>query len=269
MSERDADVLLEVRDAHLSFAGREVLNGVGLSVSPGRIVSVIGPNGAGKTTLIRVALGLVVPEKGSVYRRKNLRIGYMPQRLEIDRSLPLTVRRFMMLGGAREEEDIRRVLGETRIAELADKPVQDVSGGEMQRILLARALLRNPDILVLDEPAQGVDVTGQSELYGLIERIKDRRGCGVLLVSHDLHLVMGATDEVICLNGHICCEGHPEAVSRHPEYIALFGPKVADNLAVYHHDHDHAHGLHGEVVALEPGKGSTGAGNAGKGEGNG
>ncbi|MCW8970499.1 MAG: ATP-binding cassette domain-containing protein, partial [Rhodospirillales bacterium] len=122
MSERDADVLLEVRDAHLSFAGREVLNGVGLSVSPGRIVSVIGPNGAGKTTLIRVALGLVVPGTGSVYRRKNLRIGYMPQRLEIDRSLPLTVRRFMMLGGSREEEDIRRVLGETRIAELADKP---------------------------------------------------------------------------------------------------------------------------------------------------
>jgi zinc transport system ATP-binding protein len=176
------------------------------------------------------------------------RIGYVPQRLAIDDALPLTVRRFLGLAAPRSAA-IERALAETGVADLVDMPVQVLSGGEFQRVLLARALIREPDLLVLDEPVQGVDVAGQAALYDLIRRIRDRHGCGVLLVSHDLHLVMAATDRVVCLNHHVCCSGHPEAVARHPAYRALFGA-AADAIAVYAHHHDHRHDAHGHAVPL-------------------
>ena len=239
--------LLKATGITVAIDGRAVLAEIELAVAENEIVSIIGPNGAGKTTLLRVALGLLEPDAGDVWRRPGIRIGYVPQRLTIDPVLPLTVRRFLALGRVAAEGEYREVLAEVGIEHLLARPVQQVSGGEFQRLLLARALLRNPHLLVLDEPVQGVDVTGQAEIYGLIARIRDRRGCGVLLVSHDLHLVMAATDRVLCINHHLCCAGHPEAVSRHPEYVALFGPRVAEGLAPYTHRHDHEHGPDGEV----------------------
>jgi zinc transport system ATP-binding protein len=175
-------------------------------------------------------------------------IGYVPQRLQLDPVMPLTVERFLTIGLTASASALDGALAEVRATHLRRAPMHELSGGEFQRALLARALLRRPDLLILDEPGQGLDFSGQIELYALIEQIRDRRGCGVLLVSHDLHIVMAATDRVVCLNRHVCCSGQPEAVSRHPEYMALFGPRAAASLAVYSHEHDHAHDLAGEVV---------------------
>jgi len=245
--------LAELDGLNVTLSGRTILHDVALRIAAGEIITVIGPNGAGKTTLIKVLLGLQRVTRGRVFVRPGLKIGYMPQRLQIDDILPLTVRRFLGLAGRFSRERIEAVLAEVGAGALVDQPIQGISGGEMQRVLLARAVLREPDLLVLDEPAQGVDVAGQGELYRLIARIRDRHGCAVLMVSHDLHLVMEAADSVVCLNQHVCCTGHPEAVSQHPEYLKLFGPDEARGLAVYTHDHDHHHNLHGEVVPLDPG----------------
>jgi zinc transport system ATP-binding protein len=240
------DPLLRLDGIDLDLGQRAVLRGIDLTVSPGEIVTLIGPNGAGKTSLVRVALGLVAPTRGAVVRRSGLRIGYVPQRLAIDPTLPLTVRRFMAVGGA-GPRTVAGPLAEVGASGLEDAPMQGLSGGELQRVMLARALSREPDLLVLDEPAQGVDVQGQVELFDLIARVRRDRGCAVLLVSHDLHLVMAATDVVVCLNHHVCCTGHPEAVGRHPAYLALLGP-TARGLAVYAHSHDHRHDVAGAVV---------------------
>ncbi len=243
-----SDPLLEARGVRLAFAGRQVLDGVDLTVSAGEIVTLIGPNGAGKSTLVRVLLGLVRADAGEVYRRPGLTIGYMPQRLTLDPVLPLTVRRFLQLAGrGLDDGRLQAALDEVGAGHVLANPIQQVSGGELQRVLLARALLREPQLLVLDEPVQGVDVTGQSELYALIADLRRRRHCGVLMVSHDLHLVMAATDSVVCLNTHVCCSGHPESVSRHPAYLKLFGPREAATLAVYTHHHDHIHEVDGHV----------------------
>lgn len=239
--------LIEASDVEVRFGGNAVLTGANVVVRPGEIVTLIGPNGAGKTSLVRALLGLIKPAKGKVTRRKGLRIGYMPQKLSVDPSLPLTVERFLQLGAARKDADIGAALSEAGVGHVMGNPMQGISGGELQRVMLARALLREPDLLVLDEPVQGVDVTGQAELYRLIQDIRKRRGVGVLMVSHDLHVVMAKTDHVVCLNRHVCCAGHPQSVSRHPEFVALFGPDVASTLAVYAHDHDHAHDLDGHV----------------------
>lgn len=247
-----ANILAEARGVELAFAGNSILSNVDLAVREREIVTLIGPNGSGKSTLVRLMLGLLEPDRGSVFLRPGLRIGYMPQRLVIDDALPLTVDRFLRLGGAATRRERMTALGEVAVARLADSPIQKISGGEMQRVLLARALLREPDLLVLDEPAQGVDMTGQAELFKLITGIRDRRGCGVLMVSHDLHLVMASTDNVVCLNHHVCCTGHPETVTRHPAYIELFGPLATGELAVYTHQHDHRHGPDGEVVSHAP-----------------
>jgi zinc transport system ATP-binding protein len=220
----------------LTFHGRPVLSDVAVEVRAGEIVTVIGPNGAGKSSLVRVLLGLLRPDAGTVWRRPGLTIGYVPQRLAIDPVLPLTVRRFLALGTRTTAERLHRVLAEVGADRVADSPVQAVSGGELQRIVLARALLRDPDLLILDEPVQGVDVGGQSELYSLINRVRDERGCGILMVSHDLHLVMAAADRVVCLNHRVCCSGHPAHVSDDPEYRQLF-PYAPQGLAPYTHDH--------------------------------
>ena len=242
--------LLSLGNVSLRLNATDVLEGVNLSVMRGEIVTLIGPNGAGKTSLVRIVLGLLKASGGKVWRQPRLRIGYMPQKLQIDPSLPLTVLRFLLLVPGTRRPAVEAALAEVGAEHLIARPLQQVSGGELQRILLARALLRQPDLLVLDEPVQGVDVNGQIELYQLITRLRDRYGCGVLMVSHDLHLVMATTNTVVCLNRHVCCSGHPEQVSLDPAFVAMFGEQ-ASALAVYNHHHDHAHDLHGEVVPHE------------------
>jgi len=240
--------LIEVKGVDVTFGATEVLSHVDLAVHQGEVVTVIGPNGSGKSTLLRVALGLITPDRGTVTRRPGLKIGYMPQRISVDETLPLSVRRFLSLGAPGvAPEETEALMHEVGTAHVIDHAFQRISGGERQRVLLARALLRRRDLLVLDEPSAGVDVTGLGRLYRLIARLRDERGFGVLLVSHDLHIVMAASDTVVCLNRHVCCSGKPESIRAHPEYLALFGTEVP-GLAVYHHEHDHAHDVAGNVV---------------------
>ncbi|WP_027328135.1 zinc ABC transporter ATP-binding protein ZnuC [Marinimicrobium agarilyticum] len=244
------EALLSARGIAVQRGGRTILHGADLTLEPGKIVTLIGPNGAGKTTLVRCVLGLIRPDAGVLERRPGLRIGYMPQKLHIDPSLPLTVKRFLTLGG-KPRLPLREVVTLTGIEELLGATMSNLSGGETQRVLLARALLRDPNLLVLDEPVQGVDVTGQEALYQLINDIRRQRECGVLLVSHDLHLVMATTDTVICLNQHVCCHGHPDQVTSDPAYQALFGEKAKPLVAPYTHHHDHKHDDHGNIVDLD------------------
>lgn len=239
--------LLEARNISVRRSGKDILRNASLSLEPGKIVTLIGPNGAGKTTLVRSVLGLIRVDAGDIRRAPDLRIGYMPQKLHIESSLPLTVARFLALGG-KPRLALAEVLELTGITKLTSVAMQTLSGGETQRVLLARALLRDPQLLVLDEPVQGVDVTGQARLYGLINDIRKQRNCAVLLVSHDLHLVMATTDTVICLNQHICCQGHPETVTNDPAYLALFGQSPKPAMAIYTHHHDHHHDNHGNII---------------------
>lgn len=243
-----AEPLLTVENANLAIRGNSILQDVNLRVAAGEIVALIGPNGAGKSTLVRTVLGLIRPDSGRIWLKPGLRIGYMPQRLTVNDTLPLTVRRFVTLGTPATPARVRAALEEVGADRVFDSPVQTISGGELQRVLLARALLREPDLLVLDEPIQGVDLNGQYELYDLISGLRRQRGCGILMVSHELHLVMAATDQVICLNRHVCCSGHPDHVARDPAYLELFGIEGARTLAIYHHHHNHRHDLHGTVV---------------------
>ena len=243
--------LLEARSLVFTRNGRTILDDIDIAINPEEGVTLIGPNGSGKTTLLRILLGLQKPDSGEVVQRRGLTIGYMPQRLTISPALPLTAGDFLQLPRRFGREKVLAALQETGVRHLADAQLFSLSGGELQRVLLARVLLPEPDLLVLDEPAQGIDFNGQLDLYQLIDRVRRKRGCGVLLVSHDLHLVMAATDRVICLNRHVCCSGEPEAVSRHPEYLALFGPRAAEALAIYQHRHDHSHDITGEAVPID------------------
>ena len=251
-SARNAAVpLIDVRDVSLQLGGSDVLQHVDLTLRRGEVVTMIGPNGAGKTSLLRVALGLTKPTSGTVRRRRGTTFGYVPQRFAVDPTLPLTVGRFLALPRRRSRTNVEAALGEVGVPEAIDRELPTLSGGEFQRVMLARALLRRPDVLVLDEPLQGVDVTGQVALFELINRLRQRHGFAVLMVSHDLHLVMRQTDHVLCLNHHVCCRGEPESVSRHPDYQRLFGTEAARALAVYSHAHDHEHDAHGNVVPLD------------------
>ncbi len=219
---------------------RTVLHDVDIAIHRNELVTLIGPNGSGKTTLVRTLLGLEKPETGTVRSATGLRIGYTPQSLTVDRTLPLDVRRFLEMSGIGDPEKLEEVLSRVGAADTIRQEIRLLSGGELKRVMLARALLREPDLLVLDEPTANVDVHGQTEFYELIRAIRDEHGCGILLVSHDLHLVMSATDRVICLNGHVCCSGLPDAVSQDPAYLELFG-EAASGVAVYAHRHDHHH----------------------------
>ncbi|MBF0255661.1 MAG: zinc ABC transporter ATP-binding protein ZnuC [Gammaproteobacteria bacterium] len=240
--------MISARGLCAAYAQREVLHAIDLQVRSGEIVTLIGPNGAGKSTLVRLVLGLLAPSAGQLWVKPRLTIGYMPQRLKLDESLPLTVGCFLGLSGVNDRSRLADAAAELGIAHLLLQPMAGLSGGETQRVLLARALVRQPQLLVLDEPVQGVDVSGQAELYALISRIRDRLQCGVLMVSHDLHLVMESTDTVLCINQHLCCSGHPEAISQHPAYLELFGANAVRGLAVYTHHHNHRHDLHGNVI---------------------
>lgn len=239
--------LLSAHDIGYQIAGRQILSDIELELLPNQIITLIGPNGAGKTTLLRLLLGLSPLQTGEVRRRPGLRIGYVPQRVHISDTMPLRVRDFLALGGRYTSAEMQQTLTEVEALAVFESPIQNISGGELQRVLLARALLKKPELLVLDEPAQGVDIVGQEALYNLISSLREKHACSVLMVSHDLHLVMAATDTVICLNTHVCCTGHPEAVSEHPEYLRIFGGAL-QGLAVYAHHHDHAHDISGDIV---------------------
>jgi zinc transport system ATP-binding protein len=241
--------LVEAHDIGVSRGGRWLIRNVDLTVRPGEIVTLIGPNGSGKSTSAKVALGILKPDEGHVARRPDLRVGYVPQKLSIDWTMPLTVERLMSLTGHQSALAVKAALEEAGISHLAKAEVQHLSGGEFQRALIARALIRKPELLVLDEPVQGVDFSGEIALYDLISRIRERTGCGILLISHDLHIVMAKTDTVICLNGHMCCHGTPQSVAASPEYLRLFGARAAQTIAVYHHEHDHAHLPDGTIKA--------------------
>ncbi|HMR29354.1 MAG TPA: metal ABC transporter ATP-binding protein [Geminicoccaceae bacterium] len=238
---------MRARGLGVSRRGKAVLSRVDLDIAAGEIVTLIGPNGAGKSTLVKALLGLIATDAGEVWRRPGLRIGYSPQSVSIDPVLPLSVRRFLDLGGPAGRTEALAALAEVGAEETIDRQVAALSGGELHRVLLARALLRRPELLVLDEPLSGVDVQGQAELYGLIGRLRDRTGAAVLLVSHDLHLVMARTDRVVCIEGHVCCSGHPVEVARDPAFRRLFGDRLGEVVALYRHDmhhHEHAHGHH-------------------------
>lgn len=247
-------VLAEALDVDFHIGDRRIIESVSARIHQRELLTLIGPNGSGKTTFVRLLLGLIEPSSGNVTRKTGLKIGYVPQKLQIEASLPLTVARFLKFGVSRgPNRKIGRraaVLEEVGAGSLMDSSIHELSGGELQRVMLARALLRDPDLLVLDEPVQGVDVTGQVEIYDLILRIRDQRGCGILMVSHDLHLVMASTDTVICLNHHVCCAGQPETVTRDPAFSDVFGAEVAAKLAVYHHHHDHVHDADGRPVSV-------------------
>lgn len=233
-------VLVEGAGIRVRHGRRTILRDVDIAIARNEIVTLIGPNGSGKTTLVRALLGLEPLDAGTVRRVPNITIGYTPQTLTVDRTLPLDVSRFLRMTGRTDRETLEQILSVVGAPDIIDREIRLLSGGELKRALLARALLRDPDLLVLDEPTANVDVHGQTEFYDLIRRIRDDRGCGILLVSHDLHLVMSATDKVFCLNGHICCSGLPGDVSRDPAYLELFG-EAGDAMAVYSHDHDHHH----------------------------
>ncbi|WP_039056634.1 zinc ABC transporter ATP-binding protein ZnuC [Enterobacter sp. Bisph1] len=248
--------LVSLENITVTFGQRRVLSDISLNLRTGKILTLLGPNGAGKSTLVRVVLGLVAPDTGVIKRDHGLRIGYVPQKLHLDATLPLTVGRFMRLRPGTRKADIIPALKRVQAAHLVDAPLQKLSGGETQRVLLARALLNKPQLLVLDEPTQGVDVNGQVALYNLIDQLRKELDCAVLMVSHDLHLVMAKTDEVLCLNHHICCSGTPEVVSMHPEFISMFGQRGAEQLGIYRHNHNHRHDLQGRIV-LRQGNGNS------------
>jgi len=233
--------LISAEDLGFDPGGGAILRGVDFRIQPGEIVTIVGPNGSGKSTLLRLLLGVLPASTGRVMRQAGLRVGYVPQKLSIDASLPMSVDRFLQLPTRRPEADRRRVLAEVGIEGLEHRALTALSGGQFQRALLARALLTRPEILVLDEPTQGLDQPGEAAFYQLIERVRSETGCAVLMVSHDLHVVMAASDRVICLNGHVCCEGTPHVVREAPEYRALFGHGTGGALALYQHEHDHGH----------------------------
>lgn len=248
--------LVELVGISLRYGDRPVLASLDLMVRAGHITTLVGPNGAGKTSLARIVLGLTPPSGGTVRRAHGLVTGYMPQKVAVDDTLPLTALDFVALAGRASRGDAMAALDRVGAVRLAGAAVQRLSGGEFQRVLLARAIVRRPQLLVLDEPAQGVDIGGQDALYGLVGQLRDETGCGVLMISHDLHLVMAESDHVVCINHHVCCSGTPDTIGAHPEFIALFGDSyargAAEHLAVYTHHHDHEHEIGGEVHVHGP-----------------
>ena len=245
---QDNSSLITLNNAGIFRSGRWLVRGVSLSVEKGGILTLIGPNGSGKSTTAKMALGILRPDEGNAHRRQELKIRYVPQKISIDWTVPLKVRRLISLTGRVSRKQADEAMSLTGTLHLANSEVRTLSGGEFQRVLLARAIAFKPDLLVLDEPVQGVDYKGEIEMYELIRNIRDDLQCGVLLISHDLHIVMAATDYVVCLNGHVCCFGTPKTVASSQEYKALFGSRTGSGLAIYEHHHDHQHLPDGSVL---------------------
>ncbi len=233
--------LVDVEGLSVRYGARTVLSHVSLGVAKGEIVTIVGPNGSGKTSLLRAIIGAVKPAQGKVSRGADVKIGYVPQKLHIDETLPMTVTRFLNLPHSVAPQDIEAALTQAGVPNLSKSQLSQLSGGQFQRVLLARALIGNPDLLLLDEATQGLDQRGSASFYQQIEAVRQETGCAVLMISHELHVVMSASDRVICLNGHVCCEGTPAVVASAPEYRALFGTGTGGALALYQHDHDHNH----------------------------
>lgn len=233
--------LVKVEDLSVRYGARTVLSRVSLCVEAGEIVTIVGPNGSGKTSLLRAIIGAVKPFQGRVTQGNGVKLGYVPQKLHIDGTLPITVSRFLKLPGGATTTDIDQALSQAGVPALAKAQLSKLSGGQFQRVLLARALIGKPDLLLLDEATQGLDQRGSASFYQQIETVRKNTGCAVLMISHELHVVMSASDRVICLNGHICCEGTPAVVASAPEYRALFGSGTGGALALYRHEHDHGH----------------------------
>lgn len=233
--------LISTENLSVHYGAKTVLQDVSLSVGPGEIVTIVGPNGSGKTSLLRALIGAVQPVSGRVTHRPGLRIGYVPQKLHIDPTLPMTVERFLRLPGRVPRSACAEALRTAEVPDLTQRQMSGLSGGQFQRVLLARALINKPDLLLLDEATQGLDQPGSAAFYRRVAEVRETTGCAVLMISHELHVVMSASDRVICLNGHVCCEGAPEIVSSAPEYRALFGTGTGGALALYRHEHDHAH----------------------------
>lgn len=239
--------LLTAENICVQRQGTNILKDVSLEIAAHDFVTVIGPNGAGKSMLMKALMGFYRPDHGRIYRSKDVGIGYVPQRLSADVTIPLKVKAFLRLNQKISAAHLQQVAEECQIAPFLSKPLYVLSGGELQRVLLARALLREPDLLVLDEPAQNLDVSGQLAFYRLIDKIYQSRKIAILMVSHDLHLVMASTKKVICLFRHVCCSGTPEIVTQHPEFKALFGEDMAQMMGFYQHQHDHNHSVSGTV----------------------
>ena len=240
------NILVKLNEVGIKQNDKWLVKGVSLIVEKGKIVTLIGPNGSGKSTTAKIALGIYKKIEGQVEKYTN-NVGYVPQKISIDWTLPLRVNDFMLLTENLKDEAVNEALSLTGVIHLKNKNLGNLSGGEFQRVLLARAISRKPDLLVLDEPVQGVDFTGEIALYELIKKISDTLNCGILLISHDLHTVMSATDHVVCLNGHVCCSGSPKEVARNNQYKALFGEQASQTLSIYEHKHDHVHSNDGEV----------------------
>ena len=240
------NILVKLENAGFKIKDKILVEGISLSVEKGKIVTLIGPNGSGKSTTAKIALGIYKNIEGKVEKFTN-KIGYVPQKISIDWTLPLRVKDFMNLTESINDEQINEALSLTGVLHLKNNNLGSLSGGEFQRVLLARAISKKPELLVLDEPVQGVDYTGEIALYELIKKISDELKCGILLISHDLHTVMSATDHVVCLNGHVCCSGSPIDVASNHEYKALFGEQASKTLALYEHNHDHVHSNDGEI----------------------
>ena len=240
------NILVKLNNAGFKQNQKWLVKGVSLQVEKGKIVTLIGPNGSGKSTTAKIALGLFKNIEGEVEKYTN-NIGYVPQKISIDWTLPLRVKDFMLLTENLRDATVDEALSMTGVSHLKDKNLGNLSGGEFQRVLLARAISKKPELLVLDEPVQSVDFTGEIALYELIKKISEKLNCGILLISHDLHTVMSATDHVVCLNGHVCCSGTPIAVAKNNEYKALFGEQAAQTLSIYEHKHDHVHSSDGEI----------------------
>jgi zinc transport system ATP-binding protein len=247
MTITDHAPLIELKNAGVNRQSRWLMRNVDLSVSRGEIVTLIGPNGSGKSTTVKTAIGLLQPDEGVADRQKDLKIGYVPQKFHVDATLPLTVKQLITLTAHHEPNQIEEMLQKVGLKDHMNSPVQALSGGELQRALLARAFINSPDLLVLDEPVQGVDFAGEAALYDLIDQHRTETNCGILLISHDLHVVMAKTDRVLCLNGHVCCTGTPAKVINDPQYLSLFGARAAGQIAIYQHQHDHSHLPDGRV----------------------
>lgn len=244
-----AEPLLEAKGLCKFYGGREVLHDVSLSIRAREIVTIVGPNGAGKTTLLSCLMGLSPTDHGSIDRAEGLRIGFVPQQFKPQPSMPLTVESFLKLYGMRDSAlELAALLD---VESIMERELSALSGGELRRVLLLRALLKKPQLLVLDEPTQGIDMAGQGEFYRLLQKLRDSHDLAVLMVSHDLHVVMASSQRVICLNRHVCCEGAPERVGSDPQFVALFGSDLAKQVALYHHHHTHTHGLHEERFSHE------------------
>ena len=240
------NILVKLKNAGIRQNDKWLVQGVSLEVEKGKIVTLIGPNGSGKSTTAKIALGIYKKIEGNVEKFTD-KIGYVPQKISVDWTLPLRVHDFMVLTENLKDEEINKALKLTGVLNLKNKNLGNLSGGEFQRVLLARAISKKPELLVLDEPVQGVDFTGEIALYKLIKEISDRLNCGILLISHDLHTVMSATDHVVCLNGHVCCSGSPIDVAKNNEYKALFGEQASQILSRYEHKHDHVHSNDGSI----------------------